>query len=183
MLQGDQPVAYASRSLNSAERNCAQIEKKFFVVVDYYSKYFELTQLKDRTSASVINCLKQHMSRHGIPEVLHSDNGPEFSSLEFQRFAKQYQFQHVTSSPRFLQSNGLVEGTEQTAKKLLKKAYEDNNDPYLAILELRNTPIPGVGLSSTQLLMGRRTRRIIPIKNTLLKPMAYDPSELKFREC
>ena len=123
MLQGDQPVAYASRSLNSAERNCAQIEKKFFVLVDYYSKYFELTQLKDRTSASVINCLKQHMSRHGIPEVLHSANGPEFSSLEFQRFAKQYQFQHVTSSPRFLQSNGLVEGTEQTAKKLLKKAY------------------------------------------------------------
>ena len=187
LLQGEQPVAYASRSLNSDVRNCALIEKemlaiffgtsKFVVLVDYYSKYFELTQLKDRTSASVINCLKQHMSRHGIPEVLHSDNGPEFSSLEFQRFAKQYQFQHVTSSPRFPQSNGLVERTVQTAKKLLKKAYEDNKDPYLAILELRNTPIPGVGLSSTQLLMGRRTRRIIPIKNTLLKPMAYDPSE------
>ena len=99
-------------------RNCAQIEKemlaiffdtsKFVVLMDYYSKYFELTQLKDRTSASVINCLKQHMPRHGIPEILHSDNGPEFSSLEFQRFAKQYQFQHVTSSPRFPQSNGLV---------------------------------------------------------------------------
>ena len=51
--------------------------------VDYYSKYFELTQLKDSTSASVINCLKQHMSKHGIPNVLHLDNGPEFSSLEF----------------------------------------------------------------------------------------------------
>ena len=72
-----------------------------------------------------------------------------------------------------------MERTVQTAKKLLKKAYEDNNDPYLAILELRNTPIPGVGLSPTQLVMGRRTRRIIPIKNTLLKPMAYDPSEVQ----
>ena len=102
LLKGDQPVAYASRSLNSAERNCAQIEKemlaiffgtsKFVVLMDYYSKYFELTQLKETTSTSVINCLKQHMSRHGIPEVLHSDNGPEFSSLEFQQFAKQYQF-------------------------------------------------------------------------------------------
>ena len=57
-------------------------------------------------------------------------------SLEFQPFAKQYQFQHVTSSPRFPQSNGLVERTVQIAKKLLKKAYEDNKDPYLAILEL-----------------------------------------------
>ena len=76
------------------------------------------------------------MSRHGIPEVVHSDNGPEFSSLEFQQFAKQYQIQHVTSSPRLPQSNGLVEHTVQTAEELLKKLYEDNKDPYLAILEL-----------------------------------------------
>ena len=69
--------------------------------------------------------------------------------------------------------------TVKTAKKLLKKAYEDNNDPCLAILELRNTPIPGVGLSPTQLLMGGRSRRIIPFKNTLLKPMAFDPSEVQ----
>ena len=100
-------------------------------------------------------------------------------SLKFQPFAKQYQFQHVTSLPRFPQTNGLVERTVQTAKKLLKKAYEDNKDPYLAILELRDTPIPGVGLSPTQLLMDRRTRSIIPFKNTLLNPMAYDPSEVQ----
>ena len=72
-----------------------------------------------------------------------------------------------------------MERTVQTAKKLLKKAYEDNKDPYLSILELRNTPIPGVGLSPIQLLMGRRTRSIIPIKNTLLKPMAHEPSEVQ----
>ena len=114
---------------------------KFVVLslVDYYSKYFELTQLKDSTSATLINCLQLHMSRHEIPEILHSDNDPEFSSLEFRQFAKACQFQHVTSSPRFPQSNDLAESTVQTAKKLLKKAYEDKKDPYLAILELRNT--------------------------------------------
>jgi len=119
------------------------------------------------------------MARHGIPRVPHSDNGHEFCSLEFQPFAKQYQFHHVTSLPRFPQSNGLVERTVQTAKKLLNKAYEDNKDPYLEILELRNTPIPGVGLSPTQLLMGRRIRSIIPFKNTLLNRLAYDPSEVQ----
>ena len=30
---------------------------KFVVLVNYCSKYFELAQLKDSTSASVINCL------------------------------------------------------------------------------------------------------------------------------
>ena len=67
----------------------------------------------------------------------------------------------------------------QTAKKLLKKAYEDQKDPYLAILELRNTPIPGVGLSPTQLLKGRRTRSIIPTRSTLLTPMTYNTREVQ----
>ena len=48
---------------------------------------------------------------------------------------------------------------------------------YLAILELRNTPIPLLGLSPTQLLMGRRTGSIIPIKSTLLTPMTYNAKE------
>ena len=152
---------------------------KFVVLVDYYSTYFELAQLRDITSATVINCLQQHMSRHGIPEILYFDSGPEFSSLEFRRFSKAYEFHHVTSSPRFPQSNGLAERTVQTAKKLLKKAYEDKKDPYLAILELRNTPIPGVGLSPTQLLMGRCTRSIIPIKSTLLTPKTYNTKEVQ----
>ena len=67
----------------------------------------------------------------------------------------------------------------QTAKKLLKKAYEDKKDPYLAILELRNTQIPVVGLSLTQLLMGRHTRSIIPIKSMLLTPMTYNTKEVQ----
>jgi hypothetical protein len=57
---------------------------------------------------------------------------------------------------------------------LLKKICDDDSDPHLAILELRNTPIQGVGLSPMQLLMDRRARTLIPIKQSLLKPMAYD---------
>ena len=190
LLEGDQPVAYASRSLNSAERNCAQIEKemlaiffgtsKFVVIVGYYSKYFELTQLKDRTSASVINCLEQQCQDMEYRKFSIQIMALNLAVWNFNGLPYSINFiQHVTSSPRFPQSNGLVERTVQTAKKLHKKAYEDYKDPYLAILELQNTAIPGVGLSSTQLLMGRRTRRIIPIKNTLLKPIAYDPSEVQ----
>ena len=67
----------------------------------------------------------------------------------------------------------------QTAKKQLKKAYEDKKNPYLVILELRNTPIPGVSLSPTQLLMGRRTRSIIRIKSRLLTPMTYNTKEVQ----
>ena len=51
----------------------------------------------------------------------------------------------------------------------------------IPILEfiLRNISIPGDGLSSTQFAHGASHRSIIPTKNTLLKPMAYDPSEVQ----
>ena len=53
---------------------------KYLVLVDYYSKYFELNQLSDGTSNTIVNVLKQRFARHGIPELLYSDIGPGFAS-------------------------------------------------------------------------------------------------------
>ena len=41
LLQGDQPVAYASRSLNSSERNYAKIEKEMLAIVFGTSKFHQ----------------------------------------------------------------------------------------------------------------------------------------------
>ncbi len=95
---------------------------KDLVLVDYYSKYFELNQVLDGTSNTVVSVLKQQFAKHGIPEILYTDNGPEFASKDFCTFARNYQFQHVTSSPRFPESNGLVERTTQTVKKVVKES-------------------------------------------------------------
>ena len=35
-----------------------------------------------------------------------SDNGPQYNSQAFIEFAKQYNFSHNTSSPKFPQANG-----------------------------------------------------------------------------
>ena len=42
-------------------------------------------------------------ARHIIPEVVISDNGPQFSSEAYKRFAEDYQFKYVTSSPYTIQ--------------------------------------------------------------------------------
>ena len=143
--------------------------QNYLILVDYYSKFFEVSKISGTGSELVINVLKQNFARHGIPEKLMSDNGPCYASQLFTEFAKAYQFDHVTSSPRYPRSNGMSERAVQTVKKLLKKAKKSGNDPYLALLELRNTPIDGLG-SPTQLLMGRRTRTILPMKCSLLNP-------------
>ena len=51
------------------------------LVVDYFSRYPELTKLTSTLSSNVINALKVAFSRHGILEIVRSDNGPQYSSL------------------------------------------------------------------------------------------------------
>ena len=60
------------------------------------------------------------------------DNGPQYTSSEFQDFANKYEFEHVTSSPRYPQSNGKAESTVKTAKRIMEKALDAKSDPYLA---------------------------------------------------
>ena len=100
---------------------------------------------------------KSIFAQRGIPEVLISDNGPQYSSHEYADFARSYQFKHVTSSPYYAQSNGEAERAVGTVKSLLKKY----SDPYLALLSYRSTPLQN-GYSPSELLMSRTLRSTIP---------------------
>ena len=80
------------------------------------------------------------------------DNVP-FSSYEFREYAKKWGFVVTTSSPTYPQSNGLSERMVQTMKLLIKKAEMDGRDPYLALLEYRNSPVAGMTFSPAQMLM------------------------------
>ena len=95
----------------------------YVIIVDYLSRYFEVEKLKSMTTEATITKLKTTFSRHGIPEYVISDNGPQYSSSQFQSFAKTWGFTHITSSPRYPQSNGLSERTVQTVKRLLERTY------------------------------------------------------------
>ena len=85
--------------------------------------------------------------------ILFSDNCPQFLSCEFKQFAKDYGFEHITSSPHYPQSKGEVELAVQTLKAILNKM----NDEYLGLLSYRNTPLKN-GYSPAQLNMGRRLK-------------------------
>ena len=155
----------------------------YIVVTDYYSQYPEVSRLRDTTSKGVICYLKGIFGRWGIPEILISDNGPQFKSQEFSDFAKTYEFKHVTSSPMYPQSNGLAERSVQTVKRLLRKS----DDPNLALLSYRSTPLPWCNCSPAQLIMGRSPRSNIPIAKEKLIPKweylkEFECVEEKFKE-
>ena len=93
------------------------------------------------TSNMVISTMKQVFSEHGIPSRVVSDNGPQYSSETFKEFAQQWQFDHITSSPKFPKSNGFFERQIQTIKRALIKAKQAGRDPNLTMLCLQTTPI------------------------------------------
>ena len=64
-------------------------------------------------------------------------------------------------------------------KNILKKARDSRQDPYLALLALRNTPIDDNIGSPVQQLMGRRTRTILPTTKRLLQPKTIRPSSVR----
>ena len=80
--------------------------RSYLLIVDYYSRFIEVALLNRTTAEEVILRTKRMFDRFGIPEVVVSDNGPQYSSEAYAAFARQYQFEHVTSSPRYPQSNG-----------------------------------------------------------------------------
>ncbi|XP_064462310.1 uncharacterized protein K02A2.6-like [Ornithodoros turicata] len=57
--------------------------QNYLVFVDYFSKFFETSHLKTTTAADIIAELRPMFARFGIPEVVRSDNGPQFTSAEF----------------------------------------------------------------------------------------------------
>ena len=100
-------------------------------------------------------------------------------SEEFKRFAREWDFEHVTSSPHHQNANGKAEAAVKMAKRTMRKCKEGNGDIYKAFLELRNTPSQGVESSPAQRLLGRRTRAFIPTTANLLRPRG---SEIMTRE-
>ncbi len=117
--------------------------RDYLITLDYFSHFWEIDYLPDTKSSTVINKLKVHFVRQGIPDIVFSDNGPQYTSTEFQQFSRLWEFQHKTSSPAYPQSNGKAESAVKTAKRLMLKAKISGRDPYLAILDHRNTPVTG----------------------------------------
>ena len=112
-------------------------------------------------------------ARFGLPDVLGTDNGPQFASAEFAVFVKQKGITHVTSSPHYAQSNGKSENAVKTLKLLFAKAKQSGESEYMALLDWRNTPSECMSTSPAQRLVGRRCKTLLPTAGTLLKPR-YD---------
>ena len=169
-----QPHEFVARPWSKVRAELCQLDgRMLFVISDFYSNYIELARLTLITSKSIIKELNAVFARHGIPDVLVTDNGPQFTSAEFAVFTRTWTFDHKTSSPSYAQSNGKAENAVKTIERLFQKCKASGQSKYLALLDWRNTPTKGVDTSPAQRLMGRRCKTLFPMAGTLLQPR-YD---------
>lgn len=136
----------------------------YLILACYYSKFPFVKKVKDLRAATIIREVRELFAEQGIPEQIICDNGTQFTSQEFKLLANEYGFQVTTSSPHYPKGHGFIERQVQTVKKALIKCREMKEDPNLALLSLRATPLKADLKSPAELLNGRKYQTTLPAK-------------------
>jgi len=146
--------------------------ENILVVVDYFSRYYEIAFLSSTTSERIVESFIPIFSRLGAPVTLKTDNAPQFTSSEFKSFLEEYGVEHRTSIPLWPQSNGEVERQNRSLLKAIKIAQLESKSSKQWKLELskflmayRSTPHASTGVSPFSLMFGREMRTKLPSWN------------------
>ena len=138
----------------------------YLVVADRYTGWPILFKM-GTTTMEMVKTLRNIFAQYGVPEELATDGGPPFNGYEFKQFLVQWGVQHRLSSAHYAQSNGRAELAVKSCKRLLRDNVGqggrlDTAGVCRALLQYRNTPVQGVGMSPGYMLYGRRMRDALP---------------------
>ena len=136
-------------------------DNMFLIVVDAHSKWPEVVPMRKTTTDKTINVLRGMFARWGIPHQLVLDNGPQFTSEQFEMFMKDNNVKHLRGAPYHPSTNGLAERFVQSFKNAMKAA-QTKDDLSLRIarflLAYRNAPHAVTGEAPADLMLGRKLR-------------------------
>ncbi|KII72602.1 Transposon Tf2-9 polyprotein [Thelohanellus kitauei] len=93
----------------------------WLLICDAFTKWVEVFPMGKATSTNVIIRLEECLSRFGIPRVVVTDNGPQFTSHEFTCFCKDQGIKHVLTTPYHSRSNGMAERSIRSIKEKYSK--------------------------------------------------------------
>jgi len=108
------------------------------------------------TTSVTCNALRGLFARHGLPNVLVSDNGPCFTSADFKEFTQSYGIIHKFSPPYHPATNGQAERFVRSFKEGMKKgkgAIQVRFDKWL--LAYRTAPHSVTGISPASRFLER----------------------------
>lgn len=137
-----------------------------FVIVDYFSRFFEIEIMKKIDTAEAIHRLRTIFARFGFPESLKADNGPQFKSEDFQNYCIENNIKFVRTTPYWPRENGEVERQNKSILKRLIISQNQNQNWKQDMLEFlhmyRSTPHSITMKTPSELMFGRTIRDKLP---------------------
>lgn len=153
--------------------------KMFLVIIDAYSKWLDVKEMRNITTVTTIMALREYFCTWGIPISLVTDNGPSFCSSDFEKFLTEYGVRHIRTAPYHPASNGAAENAVRTFKKKYKIFIKEGSTCQEALCKFlfsyRATPHCTTEYSPAELQIGRKFRT----KMDLLKPSLRSSIEKK----
>ncbi|GBN11788.1 Uncharacterized protein K02A2.6 [Araneus ventricosus] len=153
-------------------------EHMFLLIVDAHSKWLEVYPMKVTTTKKTTECLRDSFARFGLPRVLVSDNGSQFTSYVFQRFMQGNGIKHRTSAPFKPSSNGQAERSVDTLKQSLRamRKYEGIIQQKLStfLIQYRKAPNATTNHSPAMLFLKTEIRTRIDLLLPELKSRVQD---------
>ena len=142
-------------------------------------------------TSETIKVLLSLFARHGLPDKLVSDNGPQFTSDEFKEFMLNCGIIHIKTAPYHPQTNGEAERFVQTFKNFVKRADHDNNlnqrqiDEAILkfLMTYRCTPHSGTEMSPSYLMLNRQIKNVFDLLRTKTSKIEIKNLEHQDKNC
>ena len=164
----------------------------YLIVVDAYSKWPEVIRMSSSTSTSeTTKVLLSLFSRHGQPDKLVSDNGPQFMSDKFKEFMSNCGILHIKTAPYHSQTNGEAERFVQTFKNFIKRADHDKsmNQRQIEVAFLkylmtyRCTPHSGTEFTQYYLMLNCQIKNVFDLLRTKTSKIEIKNLEHQDQHC
>ena len=160
--------------------------------MDSYSKWPEVLRCRRPTTGTTIGFLHELFAWFGVVDCVVSDNGNQFTPVEFKEICEIFQIKHINTPQYHPRSNGQAERFVDTLKRALKKASGTPTDKalqqFLQIYRITpnlNTPL---AVSPVETMFARKIKsvsdKLLPKQNklqkTTLAPKKGSSREKKF---
>ncbi len=151
-------------------------------IIDRSTRWAEAVPMRSTTAVECANAvIAAWVSRFGVPDVVTSDRGPQFTSAVWAVLCNKLHIQHLQTTAYHPQSNGMVEWFHRQLKDALR-ARECGAEwaahlPWV-LLGLRAAPKEDSAISSAELVYGSPLRLPgqLPDKSAVAEGTAVPPA-------
>ncbi|GJW91358.1 reverse transcriptase domain-containing protein [Tanacetum coccineum] len=158
--------------------------KYILVAVDYLSKWVEAKALPTNDTRVVCKFLKSLFARFSAPRTITSDRGTHFCNDQFAKVMLKYGVTHRLSTAYHPQTNGQVEVSNRSLKRILKRTVGENyaswsdklDDALWAFHTTYKTPI---GCTLYKLVYGKACHLPIEIEHKAYWALKHANFDLK----